>query len=257
MSAHLCLIAWKAPIGRPNWTRELGVLDGHVQAALRAADLLGGERDGARPGASAATRRRPPPSVPIRRAGVDGRGRAGASLRVRSRVSSGRRVRPSASPVHGEQRGAAVGLRGHDDQVGGVPVEHERLARRRGASRPAAPGRRRASCRRSVSQRPSSSGTATRGDVRALGDAGQVAPPAPPRRRSASRACAARTTVEKYGAHRSARPISSSTIGLLDRAAAGTAVLLGDRQPLAARAARAICCQTGAVVALRRCPSAA
>ena len=42
----MCLIAWNEPIGRPNWTPHLGVLDGHLEHLLGAADLLGGEADG-------------------------------------------------------------------------------------------------------------------------------------------------------------------------------------------------------------------
>jgi hypothetical protein len=44
MSAHLCLIAWYEPIGRPNCSRVFGVVGGHLEAALRAAHLLGGQR---------------------------------------------------------------------------------------------------------------------------------------------------------------------------------------------------------------------
>ena len=44
MSAHLCLIAWKLPIGRPNCTRTLAYSTRHVETLLRAADLLGRQR---------------------------------------------------------------------------------------------------------------------------------------------------------------------------------------------------------------------
>ena len=39
-------MAWKLPIGPAELDADLGVLDGHVEAALGAAYLLGGERHG-------------------------------------------------------------------------------------------------------------------------------------------------------------------------------------------------------------------
>ena len=46
MSAIRCLSAWNEPIGRPNCTRSLAVVDRHVEGSRRAAGLQGSDADG-------------------------------------------------------------------------------------------------------------------------------------------------------------------------------------------------------------------
>ena len=133
----------------------------------------------------------------------------------------------------GEQADAVPGTGGHDDEVGGVPVDHV------GTSFPSrlhpSPACWACIVMPSSSQRPLSSVKAKRGDRLAAGD---------PRRYSAlalsspeaSRAFAASATVEKYGAHSSERPISSSTTTSSTYPKPGPAVLLRDRQGPASRA---------------------
>ena len=45
-SAIRCFNAWKLPIGRPNCTLSLGVVDGEFQTAARGTDLFGRQQNG-------------------------------------------------------------------------------------------------------------------------------------------------------------------------------------------------------------------
>ena len=47
MSAHWCCTAWKAPSGRPNWTRSAHVVDGQLEGHLGVGDELDGGEHGA------------------------------------------------------------------------------------------------------------------------------------------------------------------------------------------------------------------
>ena len=97
MSAHLCLMAWKLPIGPAELDPGLGVLDRRMSRhALGPAHLLGGQGDGGQVEglgqagvgpAVGADRARPACPTNSRR----------ACLRVWSIVGSGVRVSPSAS----------------------------------------------------------------------------------------------------------------------------------------------------------------
>ena len=97
MSAHLCLIAWKLPMGRPNWMRVFAYSTAESEqrwapptcSAARATAIRSSVLD--RPGSA-------PPSVPISQAGVPSNS-SRACLRVWSIVASGVRVSPSASPL--------------------------------------------------------------------------------------------------------------------------------------------------------------
>ena len=107
----------------------LGVLHRHLEHELGAADLLGGEADSGE--VEHPLERRPSRRRRCRRARPAMPSSSSlACLRVWSMVDSAVRVRPAASPVDREQRHAGVGPRRHEDQVGGVPVEHEHLRRR-------------------------------------------------------------------------------------------------------------------------------
>ena len=112
-------------MGRPNCTRHLGVLDGHVEALLGATDLLGGEGHGGEvehlleAGGGAAV-------------GADEAGGRAAEVEaglLAGLVHGGQRGAGEAAGValDGEQAEAGVGLGHHDDEVGGVAVEHEHL----------------------------------------------------------------------------------------------------------------------------------
>ena len=96
MSAHLCLMAWKLPMGRPNWIRVLAYSTDASSTRCAPPTCSAASATAARSSvfvrpASA------PPSVPISVAGVPENSRR-ACLRVWSIVGSGVRVRPAASP---------------------------------------------------------------------------------------------------------------------------------------------------------------
>ncbi len=113
----MCLIAWKLPMARPNWIAGLGVVDGELECAARAARLLAGERDaapGRAPGATAS--QTDPAAASARPGGV-----------VEDDLGQAQRV------VEGRQR------RDRHTRGLGVDVEHlpgRRARRRRRAARP-------------------------------------------------------------------------------------------------------------------------
>src|ERR1700724_1939768 len=125
MSAHLCLIAWKLPIGRPNWIRVLAYSTDASRTRCAPPTCSAASATAARssvldrPGSA-------PPSVPISVAGVP-ENSSRACLRVWSIVGRGVRVSPGASPCTAKKGPAPRRARRHDDQVGHVPVEYEHL----------------------------------------------------------------------------------------------------------------------------------
>ena len=108
--------------GPPELNARLGVLDRELHHPLRAADLLGGERDGRQvphPGQREARVRRRAQALRFGTAELDGGHLAGEVHRRQQRDGDARRPR-----IHEIQaRLARVECR-HDEQVGDVPVRH-------------------------------------------------------------------------------------------------------------------------------------
>ena len=190
--------------------------------------------------------------MPISVAGVSSNSSL-ACLRVWSIVDSGVRVRPGGVAVDGEQADAGVGAGGDEDQVGGVAVEHEHL--RAGERVAVARLRGRRVVMPASSHLPDRLGERQRGDRlagrRCPGGSSFLAASSP----ECSSVLAASTTVEKYGAHSSARPISSSTMPSSTKREALAAELLGDGEALQAELLGHLLPHRG-VVALGRSPSA-
>ena len=191
----------------PELVPGLGVVHGHVQGPLGAAELLGGQRDRGDvqgPGQHRGGRR------PGRRSAAPGHraNSSRASLRVWSSVGSARRSRPAAPGVDREQRqpGAAAATTRIRSAVCAVqdealvPVQHPAVAAlgRGEPDRLGFPG-------------PVVFGEGQRGHGLAGGDAGQQL--APGRLvGAASSAVAASTALARYGPPYSAAPSSSSTM---------------------------------------------
>src|SRR5581483_4293229 len=96
MSAHLCLMAWNEPMGRPNWMRTLAYST--LMSRQRCAPPTCSAARATAARSSVLDRAAwPPPSVPISRAGVLENSRR-ACLRVMSIVERALRVSPDASP---------------------------------------------------------------------------------------------------------------------------------------------------------------
>ena len=105
---------------------DLRVLDAHVEAPLRSADLLGGQRHGRKA-------QRSPDDV--RRAALRADQPGGHAVERQLRLLAGhveRLEEPPREPVglsrHGEQARPVLCLRDDQQQVRGMAVEHERLA---------------------------------------------------------------------------------------------------------------------------------
>ena len=141
MSAHLCLIAWNEPIGRPNCTRTLAYST-DISSTFCAPPIISfDERDRglverlARTRASRRPARRAASAATLSNSSF-------ACLRVMSIVESVVRVRPSASPATVKNEMPSVPLvpavrATTTIEVGDVAVDHEHLlARQRVACRP-------------------------------------------------------------------------------------------------------------------------
>ena len=172
-SASLCLTAWNDPIGLPNCSRDLRVLDRQIQQMLRRADLFDGQQRRAdlqrvlddalglvRAGHQSAPVRRTNSTV--------------ACGRVRSSVASGLRCTPDAAASTAYSATPSAPLRGDQQIVGRAAVDHpldgagERIRRRRGdrdrrRSRRRPPGRRRRTPRCAVPSTRSASSSSRAG----------------------------------------------------------------------------------------------
>ena len=107
MSAHLCLIAWNEPIGRPNCTRTLAYSTA-ISSTFWAPPTCSAARPTAARSSTVDSTFQPSPSVPISVAGVSANSSL-ACLRVWSIVDSAVRVRPAGIAVDGEQADALAG----------------------------------------------------------------------------------------------------------------------------------------------------
>ena len=170
MSAHLCLMAWNEPIGRPNCTRTLAYSTA-ISSTFWAPPTCSAARPTAARSSTVDSTSQPSPSVPMSVAGVSANSSL-ACLRVWSIVDSAVRVRPAASPSTANRLTPGAGAGGDDDQVGGVAVEHEHLRAGRASSR-------RPACVASMVMPrlvplARRLGEGERGDRLAGGDAGQV-----------------------------------------------------------------------------------
>ena len=96
MSAHLCLIAWKEPIGRPNCTRSLAYCTAISSTSCPPPTCSAASATTARSNTVEIVSQ-PVPSVPIKVAGTPAYSKR-ACLRVWSIVDSAVRVSPAASP---------------------------------------------------------------------------------------------------------------------------------------------------------------
>ena len=120
MSAHLCLMAWNEPIGRPNWTRTLAYSTA-ISSTFWAPPTCSAARPTAARSSTVDSDAQPAPSVPSRRAGVSANSSL-ACLRVWSIVDSGGAGEPGGVAVDGEQAHAAAGA-GRRPALAGAAAE--------------------------------------------------------------------------------------------------------------------------------------
>ena len=169
MSAHLCLIAWNDPIGRPNCTRTLAYSTAISSTFWRPADLLGGEADGGQ--VEHAGHEVPPaalgPDQPGRRVGELQPGLLAGLVHRRQRGAG----QPGGVALDGEQADAGVGAGEHQHEIGGVAVDHEHLGAGQGVT---VARRRRRHLDAGLVPPAGRLGEGERGDRLAAGDAGKV-----------------------------------------------------------------------------------
>ena len=162
----MCLMAWKLPIGRPNWIAGLGVVDGELQRPARAAGLLAGQRDARQ--VQRPLDRRPAGAALAQRPWRASAKAIRASRSVWSKVGSGGDLARSRG-VDLEPGDARAVARGDQqragvlavDDVAGDAVQRPAVARRGGGDLDAVRG-----------PVPPVAGERGGGDARAVGDAG-------------------------------------------------------------------------------------
>ncbi len=118
-------MAWKEPIGRPNWIAGLGVLDGHVQQRWAPPTCSAARATAAR--SSVARQRRPGAALLPDQAGR--RPREFERGLLAGLVHGGERRARHAGGVglHGEEAHTLAGAADHQDQVRRGAVDHEHL----------------------------------------------------------------------------------------------------------------------------------
>ena len=226
MSAHLCLMAWNDPMGRPNWMRVLAYSTAMSKHRWAPPTCSAARATAAR----SSVRVSPAPRTAL---DADEAGRGGGELEsglLAGLVHGGERRagQPRRATFDGEQAHALGGAGGHQDQVGDMPVDDEHLV---AVERPSVTLGEAARVMASRSQRPLSS---------VIASVAMVSPEAMPGRRSFladsspedNSALAASATVEKYGTHGKRGTHLLEHHDQLDVAEPGAAVLLGDAEGL-------------------------